>query len=59
MRIERKRIMEIGFMLNEHETEVTPMSTAMALTKCGQFDSTDIREIIAYLSIYVRYNPTK
>ena len=51
--------MEIGFMLNEHETEVTPMSTAMALTKCGQFDSTDIREIIAYLSIYVRYNPTK
>lgn len=51
--------MEIAFLPDDNEDRVTPMNAAMALTKCSQFDSTDIREIIEYLSIYVRYNPTK
>lgn len=48
--------MKIGFELDEHEAVVTPIKVAEALIESGMFDYKDVKEIIAYLSIYTRYH---
>jgi len=49
--------MKIGFELEEHETSVTPLKVAEALIECESFNSNELKELIAYLSVYTRYNP--
>ena len=51
--------MTIGFTLEDHENEVTPLKTAEALIACEQFSIKDLKELIAYLSVYTRYNVSK
>ena len=48
--------MQIGFILDENEKRVTPMKTADALINSDQFDHQELKELIAYLSVYTRYN---
>ena len=48
--------MKIGFELDDHEKVVTPMKVADALVDCGAFTNKDLKELIAYLSVYTRYN---
>lgn len=48
--------MQIGFTLEDHEAKVTPIKTAEALIECRQFDHKDLKEIIAYLSVYTKYH---
>lgn len=48
--------MKIGFELDEHEAKVTPIKVAEALIECDQFDHKDLKEIIAYLSVYTKYH---
>lgn len=49
--------MQICFMLDDHETAVTPIKVANALIEDGGFTHKDLKEIIAYLSVYTKYNP--
>lgn len=49
--------MQIGFMLEENEGEITPLKTVQALIDTGRFSHKELKEIIAYLSVYTRYNP--
>ena len=48
--------MELGFILGDNEDRVTPMRTAEALVASGQFTHKELKEIIAYLSVYTKYN---
>ena len=48
--------MNIAFELNELEESVTPIKVAEALINCNQFDYRDLKELIAYLSVYTRYH---
>lgn len=48
--------MIISFELEEHEKKVTPMNTAAAMIESEQFTRQQLKEIIAYLSVYTRYN---
>lgn len=48
--------MELGFILDEKEDYVTPMRTAEALIAPDQFTRKQLKEIIAYLSVYTKYN---
>ena len=48
--------MKIGFELDEHEATVTPIKVAEALIECGQFEHKDLKELIAYLSVYTKYH---
>lgn len=48
--------MEIGFILDDNEGDITPMRTAHALVSSGQFTHRELKELIAYLSVYTKYN---
>ena len=48
--------MIIGFELEEHEKKITPMNTAAAIIESEQFTREQLKELIAYLSVYTRYN---
>ena len=48
--------MIIGFELESHEKRITPMNTANALIESEQFTREQLKELIAYLSVYTRYN---
>ena len=48
--------MNIAFELDDNEKAVTPMKTADALIDWGGFTNKDLKELIAYLSVYTRYN---
>lgn len=48
--------MEIGFVLRDDEVTVTPLNTAEALISSGSFTIKDLKELIAYLSVYTRYH---
>lgn len=48
--------MIIGFELEEHEKKITPMNTAAAIIESEQFTRQQLKELIAYLSVYTRYN---
>lgn len=50
--------MQIGFTLEDYETTVTPMKVAEALIEDKTFDIKDLKEIIAYLSVYTKYHAT-
>lgn len=47
--------MKIGFELEEHESKVTPIKIAEALIEDG-FSHNELKEIVAYLSVYTKYN---
>jgi magnesium-transporting ATPase (P-type) len=49
--------MKVAFILDDHESEVTPLKTVEAIIESNQFSHDEIKEIIAYLSVYTRYNP--
>ena len=49
--------MQIGFTLEDHESKVTPIKVAEALIEDGSFGHKDLKEIIAYLSVYTKYHP--
>lgn len=48
--------MQLFFQLEDHETKVTPMKTADALINSDQFSYKELKELIAYLSVYTRYH---
>lgn len=48
--------MQIFFNLEDHENTVTPIKVANALIDCGSFTHKELKEIIAYLSVYTRYH---
>ena len=48
--------MKIFYTLEEHEKEVTPMKVADALIEDGHFSNKDLKELIAYLSVYTKYH---
>ena len=52
--------MEIAFILDDNENEVTPIKIANALIdatkQSKQFPEKGLKEIVAYLSVYTRYN---
>ena len=49
--------MKIIFRLaSEESAAITPLKTAEALIESGQFDDRELEELIAYLSVYIRYN---
>lgn len=48
--------MIISFELDDHEDRVTPIMVADALISSDQFDREQIKELIAYLSVFTRYN---
>ena len=48
--------MQVGFILDDHESEVTPLKTAEAIIESKQFSHNQLKELIAYLSVYTRYN---
>lgn len=47
--------MQVQFILDDLEKEVTPLKTADAIINSDQFDINDLRELIAHISIYVKY----
>ena len=51
--------MRVAFELDEHEDKVTPIGAAYALINSDIFDEKDLKELIAYLSVYTRYNKEK
>lgn len=51
--------MTIGFILEDNEKKVTPMKVATALVETEQFSRDELKELIAYLSVYTRYNQEK
>ena len=55
---ERRRNMNIEFVLEDHEENITPLRTAEAIVSSEFFSVKDLKEIIAYLSVYTRYNNT-
>ena len=48
--------MIIFFELDEHESQVTPIKVADALISSDQFNREGLKEFIAYLSVFTRYN---
>ena len=48
--------MIMSFELDEHEDQVTPIKVADALISSDQFDREELKELIAYLSVFTRYN---
>lgn len=48
--------MIISFELDEHESRVTPLKVADALISSDQFNREELKELIAYLSVFTRYN---
>lgn len=48
--------MTIGFMLEENETKITPMKVADALIDSEALDAKDIKELVAYLTVWYKYN---
>ena len=48
--------MKVMFILDDHESNVTPMKIAQALAEDSDLDNKELKEIIAYLSVYTRYN---
>lgn len=52
--------MTLEFVFEEHEEKVTPIRVANALIEtlllCKDFPEDGLKEIIAYLSVYTRYN---
>lgn len=48
--------MIVSFELDEHEDQVTPIKVADALISSDQFDREELKELIAYLSVFTRYN---
>ena len=48
--------MEILFSLDDDEKKVTPMGVAAALIESEEFNRQELKELIAYLSVYTRYN---
>ena len=50
--------MDIQFVLNDDEDYVTPMKVADALVNVSSFSHKDIKEIIAYLTVWSKYNDT-
>ena len=49
--------MKIAYELEEHESYITPLKIAEALVDSGQLDHDEMKELIAYLSVFTRYNP--
>ena len=48
--------MKVMFILDDHEAKVTPMKVADALIEEGRFSNKDLKEVIAYLSVYTKYH---
>ena len=48
--------MNIGFVLNDDEDTVTPLKAAESIIDADVFSIKELKELIAYLSIYTRYN---
>jgi len=48
--------MTIGFILDDDERMVTPLKTAEAIIESEEFDYKELKELIAYLSVYTKYN---
>ena len=49
--------MKITFILDDHEDKITPMKIAQALAEgTPQLSNKDLKEIIAYLSVYTKYH---
>lgn len=48
--------MKVMFALDDNETKVTPMKVADALIEDGGFSNKDLKELIAYLSVYTKYH---
>lgn len=49
--------MIISFELEDREYKITPIKVAEALINSEQFHYDELKELIAYLSVYTRYNP--
>lgn len=49
--------MQIGFILDDNEKSVTPMKVAEALIDQEEFTHKELKELIAYLSVYTKYHP--
>ena len=50
--------MTINFVLNDNEDNVTPLKTAEALVDSGQVTYLELKELVAYLSVFFDYNHT-
>ena len=48
--------MQIGYTLEDYETKVTPMKIAEALIEDKSLTIKDLKEVIAYLSVYTKYH---
>lgn len=48
--------MRVMFVLDDDEEKVTPMKVAEALIEDGHFSNKDLKELIAYLSVYIKYH---
>lgn len=48
--------MTIRFILDNDECTITPLKMAEAIIESEEFDYKELKELIAYLSVYTKYN---
>ena len=48
--------MQVNFILDDDESVVTPMKIAEALADIPHLSVNQLKELVAYLSVYIKYN---
>ena len=48
--------MTVNLILDDNEDKITPMKIAEALIDSGQVTYLELKELVAYLSIFLDYN---